>query len=90
LEALGADLDRIFIFDRTSTGLAEPLSFPSGAGQLDEALAHTGARLVVIDPIMAFLDSKIQIRIGSFDTPRTVTRPLTWTRLMTPAYGSDS
>jgi hypothetical protein len=35
LEALGADLDRIFVFDREQIGLGEPLSFPSGAARLD-------------------------------------------------------
>jgi hypothetical protein len=58
LQALGADLARVFVFDRHADS-ADPPSFPSHASLLDEALARTGARLVVIDPIMAFLDPRI-------------------------------
>jgi hypothetical protein len=37
----------------------EPISFPAHAAFLDEALARTRARLVVIDPIVAFLEPSI-------------------------------
>jgi hypothetical protein len=36
------------------------LWLPAEVRQLDEALTRTAARLVVIDPIMAFLDSSVQ------------------------------
>jgi hypothetical protein len=53
LQALGADLERVFVFRRANT--AVPLCLPEHTALLDEALARTGARLLVIDPIMAFL-----------------------------------
>src|SRR4051794_9137327 len=56
LQALGAELDRVFVWRRQ---LAAPLSLPSQANLLDEALDFTHARLLVIDPIMAFLDSSV-------------------------------
>jgi RecA-family ATPase len=59
LQALGADLDRVFLLDRESAGIAEPLAFPAHTSLLDHALTQTQARLVVIDPIMAFLDPSI-------------------------------
>src|SRR5262249_40879075 len=56
LQALAADLDRVFVWHRQ---LAAPLSLPSQAELLDEALTFTRARLLVIDPIMAFLDPNV-------------------------------
>jgi hypothetical protein len=60
LEALGADLGRVFVLrpgDVESGGL---LRLPTDAALLDDVLTRTGARLLVIDPIMAFLDPCIQ------------------------------
>jgi hypothetical protein len=59
LQALGADLERIFVLHRTAGAVREPLRFPTHAHVLDKALAQTGAKLVVIDPIMAFLDPHV-------------------------------
>jgi hypothetical protein len=56
LQTLGADLDRVFVWHRQ---LAAPLSLPSQAELLGEALDFTRARLLVIDPIMAFLDANV-------------------------------
>jgi hypothetical protein len=58
LAALGADLDRVFVA-RQGLDAYGAVSFPSHIRQLDEALADTRARLLVIDPIMAFLDPGI-------------------------------
>lgn len=52
---LGADLQRVF-FEDFADGL---WLFPRDLARLKEALGDTQARLVVIDPIMAFLDPSI-------------------------------
>jgi hypothetical protein len=53
LRALGADLSRVFLPQRNEGG--EPvLSLPDGVGPLRQAVAATGARLVVIDPVAHF------------------------------------
>jgi hypothetical protein len=58
LAALGADLDRVFVLrPRCETG--SPLFFPTGLDQLSSAVKKVSAKLVVIDPIMAFLDPSI-------------------------------
>jgi hypothetical protein len=59
LQALGADLDRIYLPDRRGDDLASPLWLPADVGLLDEALARTSAKLVIIDPLMAFLDPSV-------------------------------
>jgi hypothetical protein len=56
LDALGADLGRVFLPRPEDTAAAEPLRLPSELGSLEQALIETHARLVVIDPVMAFLD----------------------------------
>jgi hypothetical protein len=55
LAALGADLDRVFVLRRT--GLKRPLCFPDNLPTLARALQRTAARLVIIDPVVAFLGS---------------------------------
>jgi hypothetical protein len=61
LRAMGADLERVFILHRQRNEDREPLSFPKDLHLLERALADTGARLVVIDPIMAFLDPSVNV-----------------------------
>jgi hypothetical protein len=61
LQALGADLERVFVPHAGDAGLAEPLRIPGQLSMLDRALAQTDARLVVIDPIMAFLDQSVVV-----------------------------
>jgi hypothetical protein len=56
LESLGADMGRVAIWERDGEDEGWPWRFPRQANLLDEALTRTGARLAVIDPIMAFLD----------------------------------
>jgi hypothetical protein len=57
LRALGADLARVFT-PRAEDGTG-PLSFPSRLDALDRALSESRARLVVLDPVVAFLDRGI-------------------------------
>jgi hypothetical protein len=58
LQALGADLERVFVLDAASA-LHDLLRLPSQTAQLDEALAQSNARFLVVDPIMAFLDAAV-------------------------------
>jgi hypothetical protein len=60
LQALGADLARVFYPDGDSSA-DEPLRLPSRAAALDGTIARTGARLVVLDPLASFLDAGICI-----------------------------
>jgi hypothetical protein len=60
LQALGADLPRVYVI-RATQGTMRPFRMPSQIGMLAEALDRTGARLVVIDPLMAFLDPSVQV-----------------------------
>jgi hypothetical protein len=53
LETLGADLDRVFIMHSSSEAAA--VRFPGAAQSLRAAVCKTRARLIVIDPVMAFL-----------------------------------
>jgi DNA repair protein RadA/Sms len=48
LEAAGADLTRV-------AALGEAVSFPADLGLLEEVACRTAAKLLVIDPLMAFL-----------------------------------
>src|SRR5262249_37843038 len=74
LQALGADLRRLFVVHRRSAGTREPLRLPSQIDLLDRALARTQARLVVIDPIVAFLDPGVLM--GSDASVRRALAPL--------------
>jgi hypothetical protein len=59
LQALGADLERVFVPHLARDQAGSPLCFPGQSDVLDEALRRTRARLVVIDPIIAFLGPSI-------------------------------
>lgn len=59
LKALGADIGRVFVWQRDGDDESWPWRFPSQARLLDDALAQTDARLAVIDPVMAFLDDSV-------------------------------
>ncbi len=54
---LDADLDRVFFHKEDD--LLKSVSFPSDTKWLHRALTRTRAKLLVIDPIMAFLDANI-------------------------------
>ena len=57
LQRAGADLDRVFVPPPDQFGL--PWRFPGQTDLLCAAVERTKAKLVVIDPIMAFLDSSV-------------------------------
>ena len=59
LHALGADMGRVFVWQRDTDDERWPWRFPADARYLDEALTQSGARLAVIDPVMAFLDDSV-------------------------------
>src|SRR5262249_26859413 len=61
LRAAGADLDLVHVLDVTADSRVEPPRFPAHAGPLAQAVARTGARLVVRDPILAFLDDSVVV-----------------------------
>jgi RecA-family ATPase len=56
---LGADLQRVFVWQREQDDEDWPWRFPAHIDRRDDALSRTDARLAVIDPIMAFLDSSV-------------------------------
>jgi hypothetical protein len=58
LRALGADLKRVFLMDMQDAS-ADLLRLPGQTAQLEDALKRTEARLVVLDPVIAFLDSSV-------------------------------
>jgi hypothetical protein len=60
LQGMGADLERVFGIDEEEYGLSEPPRFPADQAALGQALARTQARLVIIDPVVAFLERTIQ------------------------------
>jgi hypothetical protein len=72
LTALGADLPRVFPWPR----LADPgmPHLPADIGRLDEALSQTGAKLLIIDPIMAFWDRTVDVNTDA--NARRALRPL--------------
>jgi RecA-family ATPase len=60
LDAFGADKDLVFVVDQPENDWVSPVRLPSQWEALDQAVACHGAKLVVIDPIVAFLDASIQ------------------------------
>jgi hypothetical protein len=61
LQALGADVRRIFVLCGDYRENEGGFRLPSNMAALEEAIADTGARLVVMDPITSFLDENINI-----------------------------
>src|SRR5438067_4580431 len=59
LARLGADAERVFVWERESDEEEWPWRLPAQMDRLDDALARTDARLAVIDPVMAFLDGSV-------------------------------
>lgn len=59
LHALDADMQRVFVLHAEDAPTAELLRLPEHTSVLDEALKRTGARLLVIDPLVAFLDPRL-------------------------------
>jgi hypothetical protein len=59
LRRLGADPQRVHVWERDRDDEEWPWRFPAQIGRLDEALSQTDARLVVIDPVSSFLDESV-------------------------------
>jgi hypothetical protein len=60
LLALGADESRVLVLDDIDPA-QEPIRFPGHCGQLEEAIKRTGAQLVIIDPLVLFLESSVNV-----------------------------
>lgn len=58
LASLGADLDRVYVPDLTEP--EELLLLPRDLRRLDEMLDHCRPKLLVLDPMLAFLDATVQ------------------------------
>jgi putative DNA primase/helicase len=61
LQALGADLQRVFVLHSNRSASTLVLRLPSDLAALAAVLKETRPRLVVIDPIVAFLDPTVQL-----------------------------
>ena len=60
LEAVQADLDRVhFLTIATAEGETDGITIPDDVAQLEETVAFHGARLLVIDPLVAHLPGEI-------------------------------
>jgi hypothetical protein len=58
LQDADADLGRVFLITEPKKE-ATGIRFPSGIKELDSALATSKARLLAVDPLMAFLDARV-------------------------------
>jgi hypothetical protein len=59
LAGLGADPTRVFVLDRQDDELAAALSLPAHVALLDALVKEAQARLLVIDPVMAFFGAEV-------------------------------
>jgi hypothetical protein len=59
LLAAGADLRRVHFVQLMRDGLDQGLTLPDDVGELSGAIESTGARLVVVDPIMGHLATEL-------------------------------
>jgi hypothetical protein len=59
LQALDADLDRVFVWHRDLEA-ARAVGLPSRLAPVAEALERHAIRMLVLDPVMAFLDPSVQ------------------------------
>jgi hypothetical protein len=59
LNAAGADLSRVSIFQMGEKGEPVPFRVPHDATELGRRVAEKDAALVVIDPLMEFIDGKV-------------------------------
>jgi hypothetical protein len=74
LRAAGADLGNVLVHDLDAADARALLRLPAHTRVLDEALTHTPARLLVLDPLMAFLDGSVNC--ASDQSVRTALVPL--------------
>ncbi len=67
LDALGADVTKVFAFTATVTesesGELLPITLPTHVAALADRIREVGARLVIIDPLMAFVSGEVNTRI---------------------------
>lgn len=70
LIALDADLERVFVVPGNSSSIR----LPGRCDVLDEAIARTAARLVVLDPLLAFFD--YDVSAGNDQSVRRAIAPL--------------
>jgi hypothetical protein len=82
LRALGADLDRVFVFSRDFLEEKGPFSLPSGIETLEKILIRVQPRLVVIDPIVEYLDRDV-----SANNEQSLRRALTPLRKLIAKHG---
>jgi hypothetical protein len=59
LHAAGADCSRIHLMGNPGTPASRPLVFPDDCPLLHDAIRATSARLVLIDPLVAFLSPRL-------------------------------
>jgi hypothetical protein len=59
LERLGADMSQVFVWQSEREEEQWPWQFPRDLDKLEAVLCRTRARLVVLDPLMAFLDESV-------------------------------
>ena len=60
LEAAGADLDRIFLWETVvSDQVARLPAFPEDTATLADIVAEIGAKLVIVDPLSAYMSTKL-------------------------------
>lgn len=61
LRVAGADMNRVATIrvPMAAVGVPAPFTLPSYIDELKEAIVQAGAKLVVIDPLMAFLDDEV-------------------------------
>ena len=64
-----ADMARVFLWPRLTDGGLPRL--PTEVNRLDEALKQTAAKLVIIDPIMAFWDRGVEVNAGPANRDRS-------------------
>ena len=101
LRAAGADMDRIRLFDR-SLFVGQPLTLPDDLPLIETAVGDVNAKLVVIDPLTAFLsgnaNSDMSVRktfgpVAAFaercDLAVVVVRHLRKTGARNPLYGGS-
>jgi hypothetical protein len=74
LKHLGADLSRVFVWQPADAAENWPWRFPRQVDRLEAALRETSAKLVVLDPLLAFLDERVQY--GSDPSVRQALGPL--------------
>jgi hypothetical protein len=74
LDAAGADLTRVHVMSLSLDKGVKPFRLPTHAEDLSRTIQQTAARLVIIDPIMAFFDTSVAV--GSDQNVRQALAPL--------------